>query len=136
MATGFHELLLCIPHAVWLTGSVVFLFSTPFLLMSLRAEYYRQTPPKVPNFLRTLFRRKLVLWFLASGILRDYWLSGVSLLRTCQNVSVMVFCLIALWSQLDFPLERTHSQVANFDTPHRFLCWGLDSDVGRIDSFQ
>jgi len=25
-------------------------------------EYYRQTPPKVPNFLKTLFRRKLVLW--------------------------------------------------------------------------
>lgn len=41
-------------------------------------EYYRQVPPKVPNFTRTLFRRKLVLWFLASEILRDYWLSGVS----------------------------------------------------------
>lgn len=41
-------------------------------------EYYRQTPPKVPSFLKTLFRRKLVLWFLASEILRDYWLSGVS----------------------------------------------------------
>lgn len=39
-------------------------------------EYYRQTPPKVPHFLATLFRRKLVLWFLASEILRDYWLSG------------------------------------------------------------
>lgn len=25
-------------------------------------DYYRQTPPKVPNFLKTLFRRKLVLW--------------------------------------------------------------------------
>ncbi|KAG9102015.1 Cell wall alpha-1,3-glucan synthase ags1 [Ceratobasidium sp. 370] len=39
-------------------------------------EYYRQTPPKVPNFAKTLFRRKLVIWFLASEILRDYWLSG------------------------------------------------------------
>ncbi|KAF8625783.1 hypothetical protein AX15_005173 [Amanita polypyramis BW_CC] len=39
-------------------------------------EYYHQTPPKVPHFLKTLFRRKLVLWFLASEILRDYWLSG------------------------------------------------------------
>jgi alpha-1,3-glucan synthase len=25
-------------------------------------EYYRQTPPKVPNFIKTLLRRKLVLW--------------------------------------------------------------------------
>jgi len=39
-------------------------------------EYYRQVPPKVPNFIRTLFRRRLVVWFLASEILRDYWLSG------------------------------------------------------------
>jgi hypothetical protein len=45
-------------------------------------EYYRQTPPKVPHFLKTLFRRKLVLWFLASELLRDYWLSGVSYLFT------------------------------------------------------
>ncbi|KAJ3781651.1 glycoside hydrolase family 13 and glycosyltransferase family 5 protein [Lentinula aff. detonsa] len=39
-------------------------------------EYYRQTPPRVSNFLTTLFRRKLVIWFLISEILRDYWLSG------------------------------------------------------------
>lgn len=39
-------------------------------------EYYRQIPPYVPNFFKTLFRRKLVIWFLISEILRDYWLSG------------------------------------------------------------
>ncbi|CUA76935.1 alpha-1,3-glucan synthase [Rhizoctonia solani] len=39
-------------------------------------EYYRQVPPKVPNFAKTLFRRHIVVWFLASEILRDYWLSG------------------------------------------------------------
>ena len=44
-------------------------------------EYYHQTPPKVPHFIKTLFRRKLVLWFLASEVLRDYWLSGV-----CQRL--------------------------------------------------
>ena len=44
---------------------------------SFHLEYYRQTPPKVPHFLKTLVRRKLVLWFLASEVLRDYWLSGV-----------------------------------------------------------
>ena len=47
-------------------------------MLNFYSEYYRQTPPKVPHFLKTLFRRKLVLWFLASEILRDYWLSGVS----------------------------------------------------------
>ncbi|KAG6856082.1 hypothetical protein H0H87_007521 [Tephrocybe sp. NHM501043] len=39
-------------------------------------EYYHQRPPKIPHFLQTLLRRKLVLWFFASEILRDYWLSG------------------------------------------------------------
>nr|KIR88547.1 alpha-1,3-glucan synthase [Cryptococcus tetragattii IND107] len=39
-------------------------------------EYYRQIPPYVPNFFKTLFRRKLVIWFLIAEILRDYWLSG------------------------------------------------------------
>ncbi|KAJ7172450.1 modular protein with glycoside hydrolase family 13 and glycosyltransferase family 5 domains [Mycena filopes] len=47
-----------------------------YLNADLPTEYYRQTPPKVPHFLKTLFRRKLVLWFLASEVLRDYWLSG------------------------------------------------------------
>ncbi|OCB86737.1 modular protein [Sanghuangporus baumii] len=63
----------------------VVLFLWPLSVMSLAfaylmlyglPEYYRQVPPKVPNFLKTLFRRKLVLWFLAAEILRDYWLSG------------------------------------------------------------
>jgi alpha-1,3-glucan synthase len=47
-----------------------------FCLLYGLPDYYRQTPPKVPGFLKTLFRRKLVLWFLASELLRDYWLSG------------------------------------------------------------
>lgn len=39
-------------------------------------DYYKQVPPAVPNFFRTLFRRKLVIWFLTSEILQSYWLSG------------------------------------------------------------
>jgi len=34
----------------------------PFAILMSFLEYYRQTPPQVPNFLKTLFRRKLVLW--------------------------------------------------------------------------
>lgn len=40
-------------------------------------EYYHQIPPYVPNFFKTLVRRKLVLWFMISEILRNYWLSTV-----------------------------------------------------------
>ncbi|KAG2151025.1 glycoside hydrolase family 13/glycosyltransferase family 5 protein [Suillus bovinus] len=51
-------------------------FAFAYLMLYGLPEYYRQTPSKVPNLLKTLLRRKLVLWFLASEILRDYWLSG------------------------------------------------------------
>lgn len=40
-------------------------------------EYYHQIPPYVPNFFKTLVRRKLVIWFLIAEILRNYWLSTV-----------------------------------------------------------
>lgn len=59
---------------LWPLSVMSFVFA--YLMLYGLPEYYRQVPPKVPNFLRTLFRRKLVLWFLASEILRDYWLSG------------------------------------------------------------
>ncbi|KAJ3903941.1 modular protein with glycoside hydrolase family 13 and glycosyltransferase family 5 domains [Lentinula edodes] len=59
---------------VWPLAVLSFIFF--YLMLFGLPEYYRQTPPKVPHFLKTLFRRKLVLWFLASEILRDYWLSG------------------------------------------------------------
>ncbi|TFK55043.1 glycoside hydrolase family 13 and glycosyltransferase family 5 domain-containing protein [Heliocybe sulcata] len=59
---------------VWPLAVLSLLFT--YLMLYGLPDYYRQTPPKVPNFLKTLFRRKLVLWFLASEILRDYWLSG------------------------------------------------------------
>lgn len=63
-----------IVFVLWPLAIICFLFA--YLMLYGLPDYYRQTPPKVPNFLRTLFRRKLVLWFLASEILRDYWLSG------------------------------------------------------------
>ncbi|CDO74608.1 Glycoside Hydrolase Family 13 / Glycosyltransferase Family 5 protein [Trametes cinnabarina] len=59
---------------VWPLAVMSFLFA--YLMLYGLPDYYRQTPPKVPNFFKTLFRRKIVLWFLGSEILRDYWLSG------------------------------------------------------------
>ncbi|KAG5645233.1 hypothetical protein DXG03_006650 [Asterophora parasitica] len=59
---------------LWPLAIMSFFFA--YVMLYGLPEYYRQTPPKVPHFLQTLFRRKLVLWFLASEILRDYWLSG------------------------------------------------------------
>ncbi|KZT42041.1 glycoside hydrolase family 13/glycosyltransferase family 5 protein [Sistotremastrum suecicum HHB10207 ss-3] len=59
---------------VWPLAALCLVFA--YVLQFGLPEYYRQVPPKVPNFIKTLFRRKIVVWFLASEILRDYWLSG------------------------------------------------------------
>ena len=81
LAAFGHELPLHVHHTIRTSRLVTHSWTHfRFLTVGLtsNAEYYRQTPPKVPNFYNTLFRRKLVLWFLFSLVLRDYWLSGVS----------------------------------------------------------
>ncbi|KIK62206.1 glycosyltransferase family 5 protein [Collybiopsis luxurians FD-317 M1] len=74
----------------WLAAIVwplsVMSFMLAFVLFRGLPEYYRQSPPKVSHFLTTLFRRKLVIWFFISEILRDYWLSGpygLNILNCC-----------------------------------------------------
>jgi len=59
---------------VWPLALMSFFFA--YLMLYGLPDYYRQTPPKVPGFLKTLLRRKLVIWFLISVVLREYWLSG------------------------------------------------------------
>lgn len=95
---------------VWPLACMSFLFA--YVMLYGLPEYYRQTPPKVPHFLKTLFRRKLVLWFLASEILRDYWLSGVSNLPNfIPNITLIFF--LALRTQLEFPLGCASTKMAN-----------------------
>ncbi|KAH9842609.1 glycoside hydrolase family 13 and glycosyltransferase family 5 protein [Rhodofomes roseus] len=59
---------------VWPLAVISWLFA--YLMLYGLPDYYRQAPPKVPHFLKTLFRRKIVIWFLISEILRDFWLSA------------------------------------------------------------
>ena len=78
-----------IMYVTWPMAVVSLLFA--YLMFAGVPEYYQQVsnvdyveriqltiqiPPYVPNFFRTLFRRKLVIWFLISEVLRNYWLSG------------------------------------------------------------
>ncbi|KAM7198752.1 hypothetical protein V8F20_006067 [Naviculisporaceae sp. PSN 640] len=39
--------------------------------------YYRQTPGSIPSFFKSIFRRKLILCFLVSVVIQNYWLSSV-----------------------------------------------------------
>ncbi|KAF8163338.1 modular protein with glycoside hydrolase family 13 and glycosyltransferase family 5 domains [Crassisporium funariophilum] len=106
--------------AVWPLAFMSFLFA--YLMLYGLPEYYRQTPPKVPHFLKTLFRRKLVLWFLASEILRDYWLSGpygrnwsflwAVPIPKWQILILVVTFFIGVWAAMLFVLthfSKTHT---------------------------
>lgn len=58
-----------IPIAVllWVVGAVLFI-GLP--------SYYRQQPGKVPSFYKSIYRRKIILWFFVCVIIQNYWLSA------------------------------------------------------------
>ncbi|EGO18524.1 glycoside hydrolase family 13/glycosyltransferase family 5 protein [Serpula lacrymans var. lacrymans S7.9] len=105
---------------LWPLAFLSFFFA--YLMFVGLPEYYHQTPPKVPNFLKTLFRRKLVLWFLASEVLRDYWLSGpygrnwgflwsVPIAKW-QTLLLIVLFFIGVWALMLYiltHLSKTHT---------------------------
>ncbi|KAI9206635.1 glycoside hydrolase family 13 and glycosyltransferase family 5 domain-containing protein [Polychytrium aggregatum] len=67
---------------LWALFAFSLVFGWIFLLIGLLLphglpEFYLHMPSSLPGLLKTLFRRKLVLWFLFSDILRNYWLSAV-----------------------------------------------------------
>ncbi|KAK4119093.1 glycosyltransferase family 5 protein [Parathielavia appendiculata] len=58
------------PVAVLLIGlSLLTFFGLP--------DYYRQTPGSIPSFFKSIFRRKLIMCFLISVLIQNYWLSSV-----------------------------------------------------------
>ncbi|KAK0729653.1 hypothetical protein B0H67DRAFT_559297 [Lasiosphaeris hirsuta] len=61
---------ICLPIAAILIAlSVATYFGLP--------EYYRQTPGSIPSFFKSIFRRKLIICFLVSVVIQNYWLSSV-----------------------------------------------------------
>lgn len=58
---------------VWFIGCLLFVIFVA-LLMGL-PKYYRQTPGVIPAFYRSLYRRKVIVWFLFSQVLSNFWLS-------------------------------------------------------------
>jgi alpha-1,3-glucan synthase len=52
---------------LWAIGAVVF-FGLP--------NYYHQTPGAIPSFYRSVWRRKIVLWFFVTVIIQNYFMSS------------------------------------------------------------
>jgi alpha-1,3-glucan synthase len=53
-----------------------FLWGVGILLALGLPDYYRQTPGKVASFYQSLYRRKIVLWFGATVIIQNFFLSA------------------------------------------------------------
>ncbi|GAB1317883.1 Cell wall alpha-1,3-glucan synthase ags1 [Madurella fahalii] len=69
-ASGTIVSAVCLPVAVLLIAlSVLTFLGLP--------DYYRQTPGSIPSFFKSIFRRKLIICFLISVIIQNYWLSSV-----------------------------------------------------------
>ncbi|KAL2374950.1 alpha-1,3-glucan synthase [Blastomyces gilchristii SLH14081] len=54
----------------------LFLWTIGLLLFFGLPNYYRQTPGKVPSFYKSLFRRKIVIWFFVTVVVQNFFLSA------------------------------------------------------------
>jgi alpha-1,3-glucan synthase len=109
---------LTIPLAclLWAVGAVLYV-GLP--------SYYRQQPGTVPSFYKSIFRRKIILWFFAAVIIQNYWLSAPygrnwKYLWTTQHIpawaiaSLVVLFFIFVWSGFLIVLSRltkSHSWI-------------------------
>ncbi|WBW73643.1 cell wall alpha-1,3-glucan synthase Mok11 [Schizosaccharomyces osmophilus] len=61
-------------YAIVWSISLILLCFTVLLYRGL-PNFYRQIPPKIPAFYRSVLRRRLILWFFFASILQNYWMS-------------------------------------------------------------
>ncbi|KAI8902926.1 hypothetical protein BC833DRAFT_571187 [Globomyces pollinis-pini] len=62
--------IICVPFSALLGMYFILLYAG-------LPKFYSFTPPSIPNFIRTLFRRNMVLWYWLSEFVKGYWLNGV-----------------------------------------------------------
>lgn len=91
-----------LPIAVllWIVGALLY-FGLP--------DYYRQAPGAVPSFYKSLFRRKIILWFFVAVIIQNYFLSAPygrnwgylwssNLAQPWQIVILVVVFFVGVWA--------------------------------------
>jgi hypothetical protein len=129
--TEFSSLVLAKP-VVLTTASViiaVFMWIVGAILFLGLPDYYRQAPGKVPSFLISLFRRKIVLWFFMTVVSSHFGVHGKNPAHTRPAHSEFL-PLGALWSQLAIPLVfETCSCLPNRSTRCPVLHLGLGRPV-------
>ncbi|KAF9242130.1 glycoside hydrolase family 13/glycosyltransferase family 5 protein [Melanogaster broomeanus] len=84
-------------------------FGFAYLMLYGLPDYYRQTPPKVPSFFKTLFRRKLVLWCPYGRNWSFLWSVPIP---TWQILLLVIAFFVGVWAVMLFVLtyfSKTHT---------------------------
>jgi alpha-1,3-glucan synthase len=103
----------------------VILFFIGIALYTGLPSYYRQTPGKLPSFYASLLRRKIVLWFLVTVLIQNFFLSTLtgrnwtylwssSHTKNWQIALLAVFFFVFLWALFLFAfglLAKTHTWI-------------------------
>ena len=90
----------------WLFGAV--LVSISICLFLGLPKYYRQVPSSIPAFYRSLYRRKIIVWFLISQVLSNFWLAlpysaswnylySSKFLRPIDLALMILFFFVVIW---------------------------------------
>ncbi|KAL0256772.1 Cell wall alpha-1,3-glucan synthase ags1 [Diplodia seriata] len=108
----------CIPLAfvLWAVGTIIYL-GLP--------NYYRQIPGDVPSFYRSLYQRKIIMWFFVTVFVQNYWLAAPygrnwRFLWTTNHASgwqillLVIFFFIFVWAAAFWffgRLSKSHSWI-------------------------
>lgn len=101
---------------MWALGTVLFL-GLP--------KFYHSTPGKVPSFYRSIFRRKIIVWFFIYVLIQNFWLSAPygrnwRYLWTTQHApawaiaALVIVFFIGVWAAMLFffsRMSKSHSWI-------------------------
>lgn len=91
---------------VWILAFILFLIFG-FMFFGL-PTYYKQVPGNIPAFYRSLYRRKVIVWFLISQFITNFWLALPYGRKSTHSVQRRVTTYLAeswgyLWSSQHLP---------------------------------
>ncbi|KAH8691393.1 alpha-1,3-glucan synthase Ags2 [Talaromyces proteolyticus] len=126
------------------------LWSIGLLLVFGLPDYYRQTPGKVASFYKSVYRRKIILWFFVAVIIQNFFLSAPygrnwSFLWSSNHASaweivlLVILFFVVVWSVLlgiMCYLSKSHSWILpvfaiGLGAPRWAQIWWGTSNVGQ-----
>ncbi|KAH8602698.1 cell wall alpha-1,3-glucan synthase mok13 [Bisporella sp. PMI_857] len=103
----------------------VLMWTVGLMLLLGLPNYYHQAPGTVPSFYKSIFRRKIIIWFFIAVVIQNYWLSAPygrnwRYLWTTQHAPAWAIALlvvaffIVIWAIILFilsKLSKAHSWI-------------------------